>query len=86
MNMNLCYSFEIGSVKAFFCWIFHRGASVPRQDFWWAMGMAQNLLAGRDSYSNYFGNEAVPYPLSAALWGLPFVHLPMSIGSFLFLE
>ncbi len=84
MNKNLRLSLEIGSASSFLCWMIHRCTSVPRQDFWWAIAMAQNLLARRDPYSNHFGNEAVPYPLPAALWGLPFVHLPISIGSVLF--
>jgi hypothetical protein len=45
-------------------------------DFLWALRSARDLLAGHDPYAYPFSPDAVPYPLPAALIGLPFAGLP----------
>ena len=45
-------------------------------DFLWALRGARDLLAGRNPYVYPFSPDAIPYPLPAALIGLPFARLP----------
>jgi hypothetical protein len=45
-------------------------------DFLWALRSARDLLVGRDPYVYPFSPDAIPYPLPAALIGLPFARLP----------
>jgi hypothetical protein len=63
------------------CWWyldhFHFGAG----DFKWSYLAGQDLLAGRDPYRHPPHAEWIPYPLPAALVGLLFTPLPMSVAA-----
>lgn len=63
-----------------FCWYlmghFHLGAA----DFTWAIREASDLLAGRNPYAD----PGQLYPLPVALFGLPFVHVPLEIAAGIF--
>lgn len=58
--------------------------SRPGGDLLWALVAATDLRAGRDPYGHPFGPEWTPYPLPAALIGLPFSFLPFSLAGGLF--
>jgi hypothetical protein len=81
MTKRLRLSLEIGIVSAFLCWLAHRDGA---GDFGWALHAARDLVAGRDPYDRPYGREAIPYPLPAAILGLPFVLLPDEVAGAVF--
>lgn len=76
MRLRALISLTIGLASGFFCWVllahFHQGAG----DFNWAVGAAQDLLAHRNPYDR----PMQLYPLTSALFGLPFVWLSPEIA------
>jgi hypothetical protein len=71
VRLRILISVLIGLASGFFCWFllahFHQGAA----DFGWAIRAARSLLAGKNPYDT----PLEQYPLTAALFGLPFVWL-----------
>ena len=67
----------IGAASGLFCWFllvhFHQGAA----DFTWAIRAARYLLAGKNPYDT----PLQQYPLTAALFGLPFVWLRPEVAA-----
>jgi hypothetical protein len=53
-------------------------------DFRWAISEANLVLHGQDPYSNAVGDDHVPYPLTAAFFGLPFILLKPAVAGALF--
>ncbi len=80
MRLRICISAAIGVASAAFCLFlllhFHQGAG----DFGWAIHLAQRLLAGQNPYDT----PLEQYPLTAALFGLPFVGLRPEVAGSLF--
>ena len=76
MRLRILTSVMIGFASGIFCWFllshFHQGAG----DFRWAIEAAQDLLAGRNPYSE----SQRLYPLPAAWFGLPFVKISPTIA------
>src|SRR5215470_5624948 len=77
---RLLLSCALGIFAGVFCWYlmshFNQGAA----DFGWAIRAASDLLAKRNPYAT----PGQLYPLPAALFGLPFVHVrpPIAAGIF----
>src|SRR5256886_15960681 len=80
MRLRLLISVGIGVASAVFCWAvltrLHQGAA----DFTWAIRAAQHLLVGKNPYDT----PLEQYPLTAALFGLPFVCLRPEVAAALF--
>ncbi len=54
------------------------------EDFTWTLQAARDLLNGQDVYGHPVGPEAIPYPLPASFFGLPFLPFPPEIAAGLF--
>src|SRR2546426_107336 len=69
VRFRILLSTVIGIASGMFCWFllthFHQGAA----DFSWAIRAAKYLLAGKNPYDT----PLEQYPMTAALFGLPFV-------------
>ena len=80
MRLRILVSVLIAIASGAFCWFlltrFHQGAA----DFGWAVRAAQSLLAHRNPYDT----PLEQYPLTAALFGLPFVRLRPEIAAGVF--
>lgn len=80
MRQRLLISLAIGLGSGIFCWFllahFHQGAA----DFAWAIAAARDLLARRDPYAT----PMQLYPLTCALFGLPFVWMPPEVAGGVF--
>jgi hypothetical protein len=80
MQLRILVSAAIGLGSGIFCSVllthFRQGAG----DFRWAIEAAQYLLARQNPYTN----PQQLYPLPAALFGLPFVKIPMNIAGGMF--
>ncbi|MBZ5721897.1 MAG: hypothetical protein LAO03_16105 [Acidobacteriia bacterium] len=80
MRLRILISAAIGLVSGAFCWFlllhFQQGAA----DFTWAMRAARYLLERRNPYDTPFEQ----YPLTAALFGLPFLWLRPELAAGLF--
>ena len=80
MRTRIRISAAIGLASGIFCWFllahFRQGAG----DFRWAIEAAQYLIAHLNPYSD----PQQLYPLPAALFGLPFVKISMSIAGGMF--
>ena len=63
-----------------FCWYLMRHFHLGAADFTWAIRAAAAVLAGRNPYAD----PGQLYPLPAALFGLPFVHLRPEIAAGVF--
>ena len=77
---RLLVSSGIGVFAGVFCWYWMRHFHLGAGDFMWAIRAASDLLAGRNPYST----PSQLYPLPAALFGLPFVHLRPEIAGGVF--
>ena len=80
MRTRILISLAIGTGSGVFCWFllahFHQGAA----DFGWAIAAARDLLAHRDPYAT----DMQLYPLTCALFGLPFVWMPPAVAGGVF--
>lgn len=80
MRLRLLTAAAIGLCSGIFCWFllrhFHQGAA----DFGWALRAAQYALAGKNPYDT----PLEQYPLTAAVFALPFAWLrpEVAAGSF----
>src|SRR4051812_22889278 len=72
VKMRILVSTAIGIASGVFCWFllthFHQGAA----DFSWAIRAAKYLLSRKNPYDT----PLEQYPMTAALFGLPFVWMP----------
>jgi hypothetical protein len=80
LRQRICISAAIGLASGTLCcfllWHFHQGAG----DFGWSIRLAQRLLARQNPYDTTLEQ----YPLTAALFGLPFVRMRPEIAGGLF--
>jgi hypothetical protein len=80
LRLRICISAAIGVASAAFCYFllvhFRQGAA----DFGWAIHAAQRLLTGQNPYDT----PLEQYPLTAAVFGLPFVALRPEVTGALF--
>jgi hypothetical protein len=83
MRPRLIISALLAFASGSFCWFllnhFHQGAA----DFNWSVDAARDLLAGRDPYS-HTGPGAIPYPMTAVLFAMPFTWLRSTIAGGVF--
>ena len=70
---RLLISAAIGVASGFLCSLFMRHMRLGAADFSYALTEARELLAGRDPYAIFHG--ATSYPLPAAIFALPLLHL-----------
>jgi hypothetical protein len=79
VRLRIFISAAIGVATGTFCWFlmvhFHQDAA----DFRWAIRAAQDLLAHRNPYATF-----QLYPLTAAIFGLPFVWVRPEIAAGIF--
>ena len=79
VRLRIFISAAIGLATGTFCWFlmvhFHQDAA----DFRWAIRAAQDLLAHRNPYATF-----QLYPLTAAIFGLPFVWVRPEIAAGIF--
>ncbi len=77
MRSRISVSLLIGIASGSFCWFllhhFHQGAA----DFQWALRSAQHALTGTKLYDDPFEL----YPMTAALFAVPFLRLPAEIAA-----
>jgi len=79
---RLIIALQIGFYTGLLSWLdFANGGST---DFVWAIRSARDLLAGKDPYNYPFDMDRIPYPLPAALVGIPFSVLSDRFGTALF--
>src|SRR5436309_6417173 len=80
VGMRVTVSLVIGVSSGLFCWYLlshlHQGAA----DFQWAVHGAQRLL----SRTNPYDTPLEQYPLTAMLFGIPFVRVPGEVAAGLF--
>ena len=80
MRQRIAVSLAIGIASGLFCWYvlhrFHQGAA----DFQWAIRGAQHLLARRNPYNT----PLEQYPMTAALFALPFVRIAPDLAAGIF--
>lgn len=80
MRTRITVAALIGLVTGSYCWLWlqhaHRGAG----DFNWAIWAAQDLLAHRNPYHR----PLQLYPLTAAIFGFPFVWMPPAVAGGIF--
>ena len=79
MRARILISAAIGLASGLFCWFVLAHLQLDASDFRWAIHAAQDLLAHRNPYAGY-----QLYPLTAALFGLPFVWMRPEIAAGIF--
>jgi hypothetical protein len=80
MQSRILISTAIGLGSGIFCSVLLSHFRQAAGDFRWAIEAAQYLLARQNPYTN----PQQLYPLPAALFGLPFVQIPMNIAGGMF--
>jgi hypothetical protein len=80
LRQRILISSAIGFFATLCCWFLltrlHQGAA----DFQWAMRAAEHMLAGENPYHNWWEQ----YPLTGAVFALPFLPLPQEWAAALF--
>jgi hypothetical protein len=79
VRTRLLISAAIGLASGVCCWLLLGRLRLGAGDFTWAVRAAQDLLAHRNPYGTY-----QLYPLTAALFGLPFVGVRPEIAAGIF--
>src|SRR5205814_1730868 len=80
VRLRILISTVIGVASAVFCWFLLRRLHQGAADFTWAIRAAQHLLAGKNPYDT----PLEQYPVTAAMFGLPFVWLRPEVAAALF--
>src|SRR5262249_20944190 len=81
MRKRVLISVACGVASGLFCWLLHVRLHQGAGDFTFAIRLAQSLLAGK----NLYDNSLQQYPLTAAVFALPLVHLPPEAAAGLFI-
>ena len=76
VRSRVCISLMIGLATGFFSWFLLAHFRLGAGDFNWAVWAAQDLLAHRNPYDR----PMQLYPLTCAIFGLPFVWLPLEVA------
>jgi len=71
MKLRIAVSAAIGLASGLFCWFLTKHFHQDAADFRWALHLAQKLLARQNPYDT----PLEQYPLTAALFALPFLRL-----------
>lgn len=79
-KQRLIAGFTLGVIITFVLLCLHVGG----MDFRWALSEANLLIHGKDPYSNAVGDDHVPYPLTVAYFGLPFLIFSPAVAAALF--
>jgi hypothetical protein len=80
MRWRIAVSATIGLASGMFCWFLMRRLHQGSADFTWALHLAQRLLARQNPYDT----PLEQYPLTAAFFAFPFLHLQPELGAGLF--
>src|SRR5947208_7879516 len=76
MRWRIAVSAAIGLSSGMFCWFLLRSFHLGAGDFNWAVWAAQDLLAHRNPYDR----SMQLYPLTCAIFGLPFAWMPPEVA------
>jgi hypothetical protein len=80
MRWRIAVSAAIGFASGALCWFLMKHFHQDAADFRWALHLAHRLLAKQNPYDTPFEQ----YPLTAALWAVPFVRLQPELAAGLF--
>ena len=80
LRARLCIATSIGIVSGACCWFLLAHFQQRAADFTWAIQAAQDLLSGLPVYERPWQM----YPLPAALFGFPFIHMNLELAGGLF--
>ena len=80
MRWRFAVSAAIGFASGAFCWFLMKHLHQDAADFHWALHLADRLLARQNPYDT----PLEQYPLTAALFALPFVRLQPELAAALF--
>jgi hypothetical protein len=83
MWRRLLVSLAIGAASTVLCWSFLHKFQLGGFDFNWALRSARDLVSGHNPYDYPF-DKTIPYPLTAAILGLPFLWVKPELGGALF--
>jgi len=75
---------SVSVISAVLSWFAQVQLTRAGGDLLWAITAGSDLLAGRDPYGHPIGPHWSPYPLPAALVGIPFSLFPPAVGAALF--
>jgi hypothetical protein len=77
MRWRIAVSAAIGVASGAFCWFLMKHLHQDAADFRWSLRLAQRLLARQNPYDTPFEQ----YPLTSALFALPFVSLQPELAA-----
>ena len=77
MRWRIAVSATIGVATGAFCWFLMKHFHQDAGDFRWALHLAQRLLSQQTPYDT----PLEQYPLTAALFALPFLHVPPEVAA-----
>jgi len=77
MRLRLAISAAIGIASGVFCWFLMKHLHQDAADFRWALHLARQLLARKNPYDT----PLEQYPLTAAIFALPFLRFPPEVAA-----
>jgi hypothetical protein len=84
-SRRLMIATVVAVVSGWFCHGFMTLSHSGSGDFYWPIQAANDLLHHSNPYAHPYGATRIPYPLPAALFGLPFVSLRPELAAGIFL-
>jgi hypothetical protein len=85
MAKRLRISLAIGVVAGALCPLLDTHIAELPIDFMWSLFAARDLLGGHDVYATPSSRDIIPYPLTAAIAGIPFSWMPMTLAASIFM-
>jgi hypothetical protein len=77
-------SISIGLISGFCCFLIRNNFYLGAGDFSWALTAARDILYGNNPYGYHYSGIGIPYPLTVAFIGIPFVWLPDELAAGIF--
>jgi hypothetical protein len=81
---RLVISLMIGTISGFCCFLIRNQIYQGAGDFEWTLRAARDVLNGKNPYDYQYSDIGVPYPLTVAFLGFPFVWLADELAGALF--
>ena len=85
LRYRLLIASIIAEIAGILCYVLNPWITDQAIDFMWSIQAANNLLSNTDPYHRLAHEHFIPYPLIAAIIGLPIAWLPPRLAASLFL-
>lgn len=84
LTRRIAVSVLIGISSALLCWKLTSALGIGAADFTWSIRAAHDIVSHHDPYRYAYSDSQIPYPLTAAIFGMPFLRFSSHSAGVLF--